>query len=189
VSALAWCCGVGLVAAGVLAASGLRRGGTSPVTGPRLPAPRLPSDLVLRLGLAAAGATILGLVTRWPVAAVGGGLMGFFAKELLSPQTTRQAPIERTEAIAVWTEQLRDTMAAAAGLQQAIVATAPLAPEPIREEVQRAADEAMRGPLVPVLLRMADDIADPTADLVVTALVLAASGEAQDLGEVLSTIA
>ena len=188
-SAVAWCCGVGLVAAGVLAASGLRRGGTSPVTGPRLPTPRLPSDLVLRLGLAAAGATILGLVTRWPVAALGGGLMGFFAKELLSPQTTRQAPIERTEAIAVWTEQLRDTMAAAAGLQQAIVATAPLAPEPIREEVQRAADEAMRGPLVPVLLRMADAIADPTADLVVTALVLAASGEAQDLGEVLSTIA
>ena len=147
------------------------------------------AHFVVRLGLAVAGAAVLGVVTHWPVAALGGGVMGFFAEELLSPKTTRHAPIERTEAIAVWTEQLRDTMAAAAGLQQAIVATAPLAPEPIRRQVQRAAEDALRGPLVPVLLRLADELADPTADLVVTALVLAASGEAQDLGEVLSTIA
>ena len=189
-NALVWCCGVGLVAAVALALSGLRPRTASPVAARmRRPRVELPADLVVRLGLAAAGAAVLGLATRWPVAALGGGAMGFFARELASPKASRHAPIERTEAIATWTEQLRDTMAAAAGLQQAIVATAPLAPEPISPEVTRAADDAQRAPLQPVLLRLADELSDPTADLVVTALVLAASGEAQDLGEVLSTVA
>lgn len=185
-----WCCGVGLVAALVLACSGMRSQTATPPRSLRFGRPvARPADFTGRLLLAVAGATALGLVTKWPVAALGGAVMGYFAKELLSPKLVRQAPIERTEAIAVWTEQLRDTMAAAAGLQQAIVVTAPLAPEPIRTEVSRAATSAARQPLGPVLLRLADELADPTADLVVTALVLAAAGEAQDLGEVLSTIA
>ncbi|HAM01875.1 MAG TPA: hypothetical protein DCQ30_06555 [Acidimicrobiaceae bacterium] len=123
------------------------------------------------------------------MAALGGATMGFFLMELVSPQGARHAPIEMTEAIAVWTEQLRDTMAAAAGLQHAIVATAPLAPPTIRPGIERAAMAAAREPLPDVLRQLASDLADPTADLVVTALVLAASGDAQDLGEVLSTIA
>lgn len=189
-SALAWLCGVGLVGSVVLGLSGLRHGTpTVPKSRVQVRALALPGDVALRVALAVGGAVLLGVLTRWPVAALGGAVMGYFAKELLAPRAVRHAGIERTEAIAAWTEQLRDTMAAAAGLQQAIVATAPLAPEPIRPEVERAADAALRQPLVPVLLRLAEELADPTADLVVTALVLAASGEAQDLGEVLSTVA
>ena len=45
------------------------------------------------------------------------------------------ALVARVEAIAGWAEMLRDTIAAAAGLEQAIAATAPLAPPPIRDEV------------------------------------------------------
>lgn len=189
-SSLAWLCGVGIVGAVVFGLSGLRpRASEQATSRTRLSSLSLPGDVAVRLGLALAGAALLGLVTGWPVAAVGGGVMGFFAKELISPRAVRHAGIERTEAIAAWTEQLRDTMAAAAGLQQAIVATAPLAPEPIRPEIERAAEAALRQPLAPVLLHLAEELADPTADLVVTALVLAASGEAQDLGEVLSTVA
>lgn len=187
---LAWCCGAGLLVAVAMAASGLRpSNATSAPVPPSRSRAVLPSDITSRLILALAAAVVLGLVTKWPVAAAGGAALGFFAKELVSPKLARQAPIERTEAIAVWTEQLRDTMAAAAGLQQAIVTTAHLSPPAIRTEVTRAASSAARQPLVPVLLRLADALADPTADLVITALVLAASGEAQDLGEVLSTIA
>jgi tight adherence protein B len=190
VSALAWCCGAVLVVALGLAASGLR--GRPPEAGAGATtrwSVRAPADLVPRLVWAAAGAVVLGVSTGWPVAALGGLVLGYFGRELLAPRVLRHAGIERTEAIAAWTEQLRDTMAAAAGLQQAIVATAPLSPEPIRAEVVHAATSAERQPLVPVLLALADDLADPTADLVVTALVLAASGQAQDLGEVLSTVA
>jgi tight adherence protein B len=186
-SLVAWCAGAGMILALTLAISGLH----SP--SPRRVRGSVPSSasagLLARLGLACAGGVFLGVATGWPVAALGGATAGFFLMELLSPKGTRHAPIERTEAIAVWTEQLRDTMAAAAGLQQAIVATAPLAPVPIRSEIERAATTAAREPLPRVLRHLASDLADPTADLVVTALVLAASGDAQDLGDVLSTIA
>ena len=189
-------CGLGLAGAVLLGLDGLRRrprprvGGPARPTGPRRSARRhAPSSSAGRM-LAATGAGLaMGILTGWPVAAAAGGVAGFFGRELLSPRRTRQAPIERTEAVAAWTEQLRDTMGAAAGLQQAIVATAPLSPGLVREAVSRAAAGAARGPLVPALLQLADDLADPTADLVVTALVLAASGSGQDLGELLSAVA
>lgn len=184
-SVILWSAGVGVVAALALGVSGLR---SDWHPSPRRPW-RISSSLARRCALALGGGIVLGLATDWPVAALGGATMGFFATELLSPKAVRQAPIERTEAIAVWTEQLRDTMAAAAGLQQAIVETARLAPESIRGEIEQAAALAVREPLPLALGRLAEDLADPTADLVVTALILAASGEAQDLGEVLSTIA
>ena len=192
---LARVCGLGLAAALLMGLDGFRHGRPGPGsaakgrsregTGPR---PR-PHHLSQRLATAAVAAVLLGVLTRWPVAAVAGGVSGYFGRELLSPKASRQAPIERTEAVAAWTEQLRDTMAAAAGLQQAIVATAPISPPLVREAVGRAAASASRQPLLPVLLRLAEDLSDPTADLVVTALVLAASGEGQDLGSVLSTVA
>lgn len=188
---LVWCCGFTLVTALALAVSGFKRSPATEVerTHGRPRQWRRPHDFGSRIILAGAGGAALGITTGWPVAAVGGLALGFFGRELFTPRTDRHAGIERTEAIAVWTEQLRDTMAAAAGLQQAIMATAPLAPDPIRPEITRAAAKTARQPLAPVLMTLAEELADPTADLVITALVLAATGEAQDLGDVLSTIA
>ncbi len=173
--------GAVVAAIAMLSGSGLSRPGARSVS--------LPGDLRIRLLLALCGAALLGLVTRWPVAALAGGVGGYFARDLLAPPSLRQAPIERTEAIAEWTEQLRDTMAAAAGLQQAIAATAPLAPLPIWAEVSAFALRARREPMVPLLEELGEALADPTGDLVITALSLAAAGEAQDLGEVLSSLA
>ena len=47
--------------------------------------------------------------------------------------------VARIEAVATWTEMLRDTLSAAAGLEQAILATAPLAPVAIRGEITELA--------------------------------------------------
>jgi tight adherence protein B len=188
VSALAFVLGAGF-AVSVAVTARVLRGHDDTHVHARPIALSMPADLPARLALGAAGALCFGILTRWPVAALGGASLGFFSKELLSPKSQRNAPIERTEAIAVWAEQLRDTMAAAAGLQQAIVATASLSPAPIRKELQALALRAEREPLTPLLLGLAQQLADPTADLVITALVLAASGEAQDLSEVLSQIA
>ena len=101
------------------------------------------------------------------------------------------AEIDRIEAIAAWTEMLRDTMAAAAGLEQAITATAPVAPKPIRAEVRalRARLESREFTLAVALAAFADDLADPTADLVVSALVLAAERRARNLGSLLGALA
>jgi Flp pilus assembly protein TadB len=146
-------------------------------------------DLPARLARAAVAGLVIGLLTRWPIAVIGGAALGFFAGDLFAGRGQRGTEVDRTAAIASWTEMLRDTMAAAAGLEQAIVTTAPLAPEPIRPQIRALIIRLERQRLVPALSQLADDLADPTADLVVSALTLAASGEAQDLSDLLGSLA
>ena len=83
---------------------------------------------------------------------------------------------------------LRDTMAGSAGLEQAIVATATLAPLGIRAEVPTFAVRLEGERLAPALRAFAE-VADPTCDLVAAALVLAAEHQAQRLGEPLGSLA
>ncbi len=143
----------------------------------------------LRLALAIGLAVVVGAATRWPVGAVLAGLAGWGAPGLLGGARAQQAAVGRIEAIASWAEMLRDTMAGSAGLEQAIVATAPLAPMPIRKEVVTLAVRLEGERLAPALRAFADEVADPTCDLVVAALVLAAEHQAQRLGELLGSLA
>jgi Flp pilus assembly protein TadB len=134
-------------------------------------------------------ALAIGLLTRWPVAVIGGAALGFFASDLFAGRAQRSGETDRSAAVAAWTEMLRDTMAAAAGLEQAMVTTAPLAPAPIRPQIGALVSRLETERLAPALAQLADDLADPTADLVVSALTLAASGEAQDLTDLLGSLA
>jgi hypothetical protein len=143
----------------------------------------------LRLALAVGAAVVVGAATGWPVGAVLAGLAGWGAPGLLGGAARHQAAVGRIEAVAGWAEMLRDTMAGAAGLEQAIVATAPIAPLPIRAEVATLAVRLDSERLAPALRAFADEVADPTCDLVVAALVLAADHQAQRLGELLGTLA
>ncbi len=143
----------------------------------------------LRIGLAAGAAVIVGAATGWPVGAVLAALAGWGAPGLLGGTKGAQAAVGRIEAIAGWAEMLRDTMAGAAGLEQAIVATAPVAPLPIRAEVVTLALRLEGERLAPALRAFADEVADPTCDLVVAALILAAEHQAQRLGELLGSLA
>ena len=98
--------------------------------------------------------------------------------------------IARLEAIAAFTEMLRDTLAGAAGLTQAIVATAPIAPRPLREPVGALTARISAGvPLDEALRRFAGDLDDPAGDVVVASLLLAATERAQRLGELLGALA
>ena len=143
----------------------------------------------LRAGLAAGAAVVVGAATGWPVGAVLAGLAGWGAPGLLAGTRARQGAVGRIEAVAGWAEMLRDTMAGSAGLEQAIIATAPLAPLPIRAEVVTLAVRLDGERLAPALRAFAEEVADPTCDLVVAALVLAAGHQAQRLGELLGTLA
>ena len=143
----------------------------------------------LRLALGVGAAVLVGAATGWPVGAVLAGLAGWGAPGLLAGAARHQAAVGRIEAVAGWAEMLRDTMAASAGLEQAIVATATLAPLPIRAEVATLAARLDSERLAPALRSFADEVADPTCDLVVAALVLAADHQAQRLGELLGTLA
>jgi hypothetical protein len=152
-------------------------------------APRIPADAQLRLARAGAGALALGATTRWPVAALFGAAVGWFSPELFGGRAARERAVARTEAIASWTEMLRDTMAGAHGLEETLVATAPVAPAAIAPEVARLTGRVGQEPLPQALRALADDLAHPTGDLVVAALTLAASGAVRDLGELLGTLA
>ena len=80
---------------------------------------------------------------------------------------------------------LHDTLAGAAGLEQAIVASAPVAPVAIRTEVVSCAVAIERDRLGAALRQLAEDVRDPTMDLVVAALLLAAEHQAAHLGDLL----
>ena len=92
-------------------------------------------NLVLRLALGIGVAVVVGVITRWPMAALLLGLAGFLAPSLLGGEAQRKAKLDRVEGIAAWAEMLRDTMAGAGGLEQSIIACSGVAPLPIRKEV------------------------------------------------------
>jgi Flp pilus assembly protein TadB len=144
---------------------------------------------MLRFGLAVGAGVLAGAVTRWPVGALLGAGAAAMVPGLASGRAARQATIARAEAIAAWAEMLRDTLAGAAGLEQAIIAVAPVAPAPIRRQVLALAGRLDRQQLALALGAFADELADPTADLVVAALLLASRSQARRLGELLGALA
>jgi Flp pilus assembly protein TadB len=187
-TALAMLCGAGVGLGLVLIVAGWRG-----VTGPRLAlgqwlALRVQRP-VLRLGLAIGAGAIAGLATGWLVGGLAAAMFAAVAPELLGGSRTRQAETDRIEAVAAWVELLRDTLAGAAGIEQAIMASAAAAPAPIRAEVTGLAVRLERERLVPALRAFADELADPTVDVVVGALTLASQRRARRLGELLGTLA
>ena len=150
---------------------------------------RWPQRSGVRLGGAAAAGLAVAAVTRWPVAALAAGAAGFIAPSLLAARGQHAEAVARIEAVAGWAEMLRDVLAAAGGLEQAVVVTAPLAPPAIRPAVVRLAGRLDREHLAPALRAFADDLDDPTGDLVVAALVLAAERSPRRLGELLGDLA
>lgn len=96
---------------------------------------------------------------------------------------------ELVEALAVWIEQLRDTMAGARGLEQAIAATAETAPNLIRPSVTRLADRLDHESLSTSALLFAEEVDNSLADFVVAVLVTASQQQVRDVGAVLSQLA
>jgi tight adherence protein B len=157
----------------VLALRGLPPRPASPVrSGEARPAG---DRLRLRAGLATAGALAAALVTRWPVAVLLGGVLGWAWPSLFAAGKASRAVVDRIEAIATWTEMLRGMTASAASIEQAIMATVPRAPAAIRGEIHDLAQRLRRGEsLVTALRPLAEAIDDDVGDLVVGALLLAA---------------
>ncbi|HKE98491.1 MAG TPA: type II secretion system F family protein [Actinomycetes bacterium] len=190
-TALVVLCGAGFGAGLLLAALGWR--GLAPRQAPAArPRPRDLDAARRRLLLAALGALAGGLLTRWPAGVLLGGLLGGAGPALFGAGRARQRAIARVEAIAVWTEMLRDLMAAASGLEEAIVASARtgVVPEPIRAEVTALAGRLQgRWLFREALQAFGDELANPSADRVVVALALARTERVKHLGEMLSALA
>ncbi len=129
------------------------------------------------------------LASGWPVAALGVAAMVLLIPRNLGDRREHASHVARTNAIASWTEMIRDNMAGAAGLEQALLASAQVAPEPIAIELQRFRRSADRLPLVEALGDLGEDLDHPSADLVIAALSNAATMEVRELGPLLSRLA
>ena len=121
-------------------------------------------------------------------------LRGAFRRdEVVWPKRRRVAKVRSgnqnqdvVEAIAIWTEQLRDTISAATGLEQAILATQNHAPPILASHIQRLAAGIRYGSTEDALRIFADDVAHPTCDFVIAALITASQHQARDIAQLLT---
>jgi Flp pilus assembly protein TadB len=146
-------------------------------------------SLTTRGAIAAVVGALVLIVTRWPVAAVGAALLTLGWRGIAGGAAEERKAMARLEALAAWTESLRDTIAGAVGLEQAIPsslrAAAPVLQSPLRTLVDRL---HTRMPMPDALRRFADDLNDPSADLVVGALILNAKLRGPGLRDMLGAL-
>jgi Flp pilus assembly protein TadB len=116
-------------------------------------------------------------------------VLGFFATSLFGGAAHGRAEVLRLEGLASWTESLRDTIAGAVGLEQAIPASynaaAPILKPPLALLIDRL---HTREPLPDALLKFGDDLNDPGADLILAALILNARLRGPGLRDVLTAL-
>lgn len=156
---------------------------------PRRTRPRLSRRARLLL-LAGCGLGIVGwLATGWalalliaPVAVTGLPIL------LAAPPAA--ARIVRLEAMEEWTRSLAGVLTVGVGLEQALVATLRSAPAPIVGEVQRlVARLRARWETEAALRAFADELDDPTGDLIAANLILGARRRGAGLANVLEGLA
>lgn len=136
---------------------------------------------------------VLGVTTGAGLLLVVAGLRGV---ELFRSTMTRVRRSRRTrddthliESLAIWTEQLRDTMAGSSGLEQAVTVTAQTAPELLKPAVQRMSARLGFTPLPESARQFADDVDHALADFVVAALITASDNQVRDMGALLGHLA
>lgn len=146
-------------------------------------------QMAVRVGIGIGLGCLVYIVTAWPIAALYAIGAGVLAPTLLLAKRERRKAIERVEAIAIWVETLRDTMAASAGLQEALRLSASIAPEPIRDEVRDLTVRLQHESLTSALRRFAGDMKHPLSDMIVASLILASSRHAGSLRGTLDSTA
>lgn len=151
-------------------------------------------ELVRALSTRSAVGAITGVavlvVTGWPVMAAGAVLLALGWKGLSGGAAEERTAMHRLEGLAAWTESLRDTIAGAAGLEQAIPSSIRAAAPTLRPHLRALVDRLhTRMPLPGALRLFADELDDPSADLVVAALILNARLRGPGLRDVLGALA
>ena len=173
----------------VLLVSSLTRREVSEVAAPDPAVLRKLRSLGNRLPLAVGAGLLVLLLTGWVVAAVSAGGLVLGWNALFGGSAAEKLGIARIEALAAWTESLRDTVAGAVGLEQAIPATAYAASPVISGELTQMADRLrVRVPLPVALQRFAEDMNDASADLIIAALILNSRLRGPGLRDVLTSL-
>lgn len=146
-----------------------------------------------RGGLLALAGIITGiglwLASGWTVFLIGAPLAAIGLPLLLGGDDTVRR-IERIDALETWTRGLSGLTIAGAGLEQTLLAGVPSAPEALREPLATlAARLGARWRTQDALRAFADDLDDPSADLVVMHLLLAERVRGPGLARALNDLA
>ncbi|MEV6007587.1 type II secretion system F family protein [Streptomyces sp. NPDC051976] len=152
------------------------------------------SELIRFLSQRGSLAIVIGLavlaLTRWVVLGLATAVLVFTWDRLFGGAAEERAAMKRVEALAGWTESLRDTIAGAVGLEQAIPASARAAAPALRVHLEGLVDRLRsRTPLPDALQHLADEINDASADIIIAALILNARLRGPGLREVLGALA
>jgi Flp pilus assembly protein TadB len=149
--------------------------------------PVTPKRLTAVLGAALA----VYLVTGWPVGVVLGAAAAWFLPALLGPDRDHAKRLAVIDAVAAFTEMLRDTLTASAGLNHALAVAGQHAPETIRPAAGQLAERLWHRETTTrqALHAFADQVADPTCDLVALALASASEHPTRDLAALLTSLA
>lgn len=177
--------GVTIAAGVLLIATGWRRRQVRP-SGTARHRVEVPVERLVAVVIAALAVLLL---TRWLVAALGAAAGAWFAVGWWQARSA-QSDEQRAEAVALWIEMLRDVSGTARGLEGVLAVTAPGAPQPIRPQVMRMAEQLRQGvALDQALAEGAVELDHPVADLAITTLRLTAQAGGGRLREVLDDLA
>lgn len=141
-----------------------------------------------RGGLALIAGVVALVATRWVMAGIGIALLVLGWRSLSGAGSERRAMV-RLEGLATWTESLRDTIAGAVGLEQAIPASLRVAAPSLQEPLSRLVDRLhTRVPMADALRLFANDLNDPGADLIIAALIINARLRGPGLRDLLGAL-
>lgn len=147
------------------------------------------NGIVRHVSVAISIAVVVRITTDWTLVSLTAGVVGGVSSSALSSAGRRRDDRVLVEAIAVWTEQLRDMLAGSNGLEQAVAATSSHAPAVLRRPLERLVASVSYSPLDQALQRFAREVDHPTADFVVAALSTAATRQVRELGSLLGHLA
>lgn len=147
---------------------------------------------VHNLSLWVVGAVVLALLTLvatgWVVAAIWVFALVVSTPLLRSGGADPEEEIRRVTAIATWTEQIRDTIAASAGIQHALIVTAQRPPKAIAAELHTFSLTASRD-LPGSLRRLGANLNNSSSDLVIAGLLAAIELDAGRVSDLLQRLA
>lgn len=137
----------------------------------------------------AAGLAVLAL-THWVAVALGVVVLAASYDPVFGGTRRTRVAIDRLDALAGWTESLRDLVASGVALPEALPASVSVAAPSVRPQLTNLAERlTARGPLESALRELADDLDDGGADLIIAALILNARAQGRALEAVLSALA
>jgi Flp pilus assembly protein TadB len=128
-------------------------------------------------------------ITGWIAPALGAGLLVAAGPWLFGGRRAARDAMNRLDALAMWTESLRDRIWAGTALPDALIDSPARVPASLRPELNAFAHRlAVRDPLDQALDSLAEDLADPAADMVIATLILNVRTSGSRLVTVLSSL-